>query len=246
MSCIPRPPPRSWSPAQPGRPASLLVFIRVLPLVADDLGPMDFVSRLDETGLELADQLRIRDDVSEAVSVRCRTRRARRRTSPTFHSTGCSRYAPFVMWVVPMFFAAGSRFFVATGTSAPSGISNGRTRRRCSCRRPSTGGGRCGTSRPPPTARTAPDPHGRARRRRRPARARSSSPGCDGTRGCTAPARTRRRCRRFAAQAQSGPSAAAVGPRRLGLQPVEERARLLLRGGEVRLPRGVSMIEPSR
>lgn len=46
-------------------------------------------------------------------------------TSPMFHSTGCSRKQPFVRCVVPTFLAAGNRFLIRTGSSAPSGISNG-------------------------------------------------------------------------------------------------------------------------
>ena len=45
--------------------------------------------------------------------------------SPTFHSTGCSRYAPLVMCVVPIALPAPTRFSTRCGTSAPSGISNG-------------------------------------------------------------------------------------------------------------------------
>jgi hypothetical protein len=45
--------------------------------------------------------------------------------SPMFHSTGCSRYAPFVMWVTPRFLPPGSRLSMRTGIIEPSGIWNG-------------------------------------------------------------------------------------------------------------------------
>ena len=46
--------------------------------------------------------------------------------SPMLHSTGCTRQAPLVTRVVPRFLQAGSRFSTRTGSSAPSGIWNGK------------------------------------------------------------------------------------------------------------------------
>ena len=48
--------------------------------------------------------------------------------SPTFHSMGCSLKQPLVMWVVPIFLAPAMRLPTRWGSSAPSGIWNGRVR----------------------------------------------------------------------------------------------------------------------
>ena len=67
------------------------------------------------------------------------------------------------------------------------------SRRRCSCRRRSTGAGRCGTCRRRPSRGRSPRPCRRGRPATGPARPRCTRPGCGATRGCTAPGPARPR-----------------------------------------------------